>query len=156
MSPSKHDTFTRKENIRRFFKDEAIRDFSFVLQCIRNPIYDKKQLPILVPTTIFFNRGKPYLMVENTTEIWNGYADNRFKDGFNPEEATMGGLQYEEKLAKIRISEFRRIFGERSRQIYPTPYLKSNPPKFPNVKRLKNFKWINTPCIDLSIFKDHM
>ena len=79
-----------------------------------------------------------------------------YKDGFNPDEAVMGSLHYEEKAAKIRISEFRRVFGERSRKIYPTPYLKANPPKFPNVKRQKNYKWINTPCMDLSIFKDNM
>lgn len=69
----------------------------------------------------------------------------------------MGSIRYEEKYNKIRISEFARFFGERCRQIAPTPYLKSKIGAFHNVfmTKLQEANKINTPTIDLSIFKDY-
>lgn len=69
-------------------------------------------------------------MVENQVEVpISEIEESGLRGAFNPEQADLGALVFEERINKIRVSEFRRIFGERCRKIYITPFIKSDASK---------------------------
>ena len=93
-------------------------------------------------------------MVENQVEVPISEAEDTGQKGnFNPEQAELGALVFEDRVNKIRTSEFRRIFGERCRRVYITPFIQSDTSKMIQNKKQKCY--IQVPCLELSLFKEY-